>query len=248
MSRGAARGVVTFDGLHRAITYLMAGLGLFAVTLGGDLELPLRVVVAVGFVSSWFVDERFWGRPSATRTLNVAVLAVFALQVVRGFTGSPYLALGLEFATLLQLSRLFHRRSARDYQHIQALAFLHLIAATVLTTGVDYGVAFLGFVLVTPWMLALTHLRSEIEAQNAEPGRSLYEGPSERARRLLRSPRIAGPRFLAGTAALAMPLFLATAAFFLLFPRVGMGFLSFGFDTGARSRASGATSSSAVSV
>ncbi|MEO0323536.1 MAG: DUF3488 and transglutaminase-like domain-containing protein [Myxococcota bacterium] len=223
---------MTFDGLHQTVTYLMAGLGLFAVTLGGDLQLPLRIVITLGFVASWFVDERFWGRPSATRILNAAVVSVLAVQVLRGLSGAAYLGLGLEFATLLQLSRLFHRRSARDYQHIQALAFLHLIAATVLTTGVDYGVAFLGFVLVTPWMLALTHLRSEIEAQHAEPGRSLYEGPSERARQLLRSPHIAGPRFLAGTAALAMPLFLATAAFFLLFPRVGMGFLSFGLDTG----------------
>ena len=37
-----------------------------------------------------------------------------------------------------------------------------------------------------------------------------------------------GGGFLAGTALLSLPLFFVTAFFFLLFPRVGMGFLSLG--------------------
>ena len=45
------------------------------------------------------------------------------------------------------------------------LAFLHLIAATVLTTDLGYAALFVAFVVATPWMLALTHLRVEIEGR-----------------------------------------------------------------------------------
>jgi len=143
---------------------------------------------------------------------------------VRGVAGGPLLALALEFAAFLQISRLFNRRTARDHQQIAVLAFLHLIAATVLSSDLTYAAAFLGFVVVTPWMMAISHLRREIEGNY--PGST--DGTSvANVRRVLASRRVVGPRFLVGTALLALPLFLMTAVLFLVFPRVGMGFLTF---------------------
>ncbi|MEM9069274.1 MAG: DUF3488 and transglutaminase-like domain-containing protein [Myxococcota bacterium] len=219
-----------FHSLHAFVSYLLAGLGLIALMFGSELPLMSGGLLAIGYLASLFVGPSVWDRPGYTRLWNGILLTFLALQVARGFFfGSPILTLGIEFAGGLQVSRLFHRRSARDYQHIQALAFLHLIAATVLSTGIEYGAVFFGFVLATPWMLAFTHLRSEIENHYGEG----IDNPGPRARRVLASRRIAGPGFLFGTAALSLPLFVVTAAFFLLFPRVGMGFLSFG-DAGGR--------------
>lgn len=220
---------MSFARLHKLIAYLAAGLGLLALSLGSEVDRSLSVLIMLAYVGSWFVEGPILQRRGYATFWNVSVLAVLGLQLVRAALGASWLELGVEYAAFLQLSRLYYRRSAREYQHIAVLAFLHLIAATVLTTGIDYAFVFLGFVVVTPWMLALTHLRSEIEEHyTAAAGRSR----GEHLARVLASRGLAGSGFLVGTALLAVPLFAATAGLFLMFPRVGMGFLSFRSDQG----------------
>jgi transglutaminase-like putative cysteine protease len=220
---------MSFAKLHKVVTYLVAGLGLFALTLGRELPATATALIALGYAASWFAEGPLLAREGYSKLWNRAVVAFLVIQVLRGFGAASILSLGIEFAAFLQISRLFHRREARDHQHIAVLAFLHLIAATVLSTGLDYAAVFLGFVLVTPWMLALTHLRAEVEG-NYQAGEGAHQQGD--VARVLASKRVAGPGFLAGTSLLALPLFAVTALLFLLFPRVGMGFLSFGGDSG----------------
>lgn len=222
-----------FATLHKVVTYLIASLGLFALTFGAELGVGASVLLALGFAASWFVEEPVLSWPSYARYWTWAVVGLFFVQIGRGVLGEPMLPLGIEYAGFLQLSRLFHRKTARDHQHVAILALVHLIGASVLSTGIDFALTFIGFVIVTPWMLALTHLRGEIEGNYRVP-----EGDAGRAaadvRRVLASRRVAGPGFLFGTAMLALPLFAVTATFFFLFPRVGMGFLSFSSTHGRR--------------
>ena len=222
---------MSFARLHKVITYLLSGFGLYALTLGGSLGTTAVAMLAVGWLASFFVEEPLLSNQTWIRGWTAAVVGVFALQVLRGVSGEPLLGLGIEYAGFLQVSRLFNRRTARDYQQIAVLAFLHLIAATVLSASLSYAVVFLAFVVVMPWMLALSHLRREIEgyypAAPAGDSRAVAD-----VRRVLASRRVIGGRFLAATALLAIPIFAMTVALFLLFPRVGMGFLSFGTGAG----------------
>jgi protein-glutamine gamma-glutamyltransferase len=216
--RGGARW--SFHRLHKVVTYAYAGLGLLALALGADLPRAAAVAAGAAFAGSWFVEGPVLQSRTYERAWNAAIVGVFLLQVARAVLfGAPPLQMGIEYAAFLQISRLYHRRSAREYQQVAVLAFLHLVAATVLTTDLSYAFVFLGFVVVTPWMLALTHLRGAL----GEDGRPHAQPARE----------VAGARFLAGTAALAVPLFAVTAALFLLFPRVGMGYLSFRSEEGA---------------
>jgi transglutaminase-like putative cysteine protease len=220
---------MSFARLHEVVTYLIAALGFYALTLGGELGTTSSLLLALGLVSSLFARGPLLARPGWIRAWNVAVIVFLALQILRGFVGEPFLALGLEFAGFLQVTRLMNRRTAADHQQIAVLAFLHVIAATVLSTEIAYGLVFVGFVIVTPWMLVLSHLRREIEAN--------YQAAGERkvdVARVLASKRIVGPSFLAGTAILTIPIFALTIVLFLVFPRVGMGFLAFGEGHGQR--------------
>lgn len=218
---------MSFARLHKLVTYLIAGLGLHALTLGGELGTTSTLLLAAGFVASFFTEEPLIARPGWVRGWTVAVVGFFGVQVLRGLAGDALLGLGIEYAAFLQVSRLFNRRTARDHQQIAVLAFLHLIAATVLSSSIGYAFTFLGFVIVTPWMLALSHLRREIEGYY--PGTTSAEARTVAdVRRVLSSRRVVGPGFLAATALLTVPIFAITVALFLLFPRVGMGFLSFG--------------------
>ncbi len=217
---------MSFVRLHKSITYLIAGLGLYALSLGGELGTGTLLALAAGYVVSLFFDGPILQRREWQQVWNIAVLGLLLLQLTRSASGAPILMLGVEFAAFLQISRLFNRRTAADHQQIAVLALLHLIAATILSVELGFAFAFVGFVVVTPWMLALSQLRREIEGTGTE-------GPeSEQVQRVLRSQRIVGGRFLAGTAMLTVPIFALTLALFLMFPRVGLGFLSLSSNVG----------------
>jgi transglutaminase-like putative cysteine protease len=145
------------------------------------------------------------------------------MQAARGLSGEgAWLPLAMEFAGWLSISRLCTRRSAQDHQQIAMLAFIQLIAATVLTTDLAYAALFLAFVIVTPWALTLSHLRAEIERNY--PVESAARGGTDLGR-VLSSRRIVGPRFLLWTSLLSLPMLLMTLLLFVAFPRVGLGFV-----------------------
>jgi transglutaminase-like putative cysteine protease len=217
---------VSFSLLHKLVAYLISGLGLWALSLGTELTGFALSLFALGYVASFFAEGKVLTIPRYATSWTVAVVLYLFYQLFRAATEELTLALAMEFAAFLQISRLFNRRTAADYQQIAVLAFLHLVAATVLSTSLIYAALFAGFLIVTPWMLALSNLRREIESnysQSAEPDEKALAA----IRRVLASRRVVGPRFLLGTAALAVPLFAMTLAIFVLVPRVGKGFFTF---------------------
>jgi transglutaminase-like putative cysteine protease len=212
-----------FSSLSRTVTYLLAGLGLLALSFGGELS-PLSLgMIALGFVGSFFVEGNFVRSPAWSRSVTSVVILLLVVQAARGFSGQgAWLPLAMEFAGWLTISRLCSRRSAQDHQQIAMLAFIQLIAATVLTTDLAYAALFLAFVIVTPWALTLSHLRAEIERNY--PVESDARGGTDLGR-VLSSRRIVGPRFLLWTSLLSLPMLLMTLALFVAFPRVGLGFV-----------------------
>ena len=210
---------------HKLVAYIFAGLGLIALMLGTTFSPIESLLVVVAFVASWFAEPPLLDRPGYSRFWNVAAVVFFFIQIARAIGGEAMLTVGVEYAAFLQISRLSHRKTANDYQQIAILGFLHLIAGTVLSAGLDYAVVFFGFVVVMPWMLALTHLRKELETQHGQ-GSPMLRGELE-------SSELATPAFFGGTTLLAVPLFILTAAMFFAFPRVGFGFLS---SLGARTQ------------
>lgn len=219
---------IGFATLHKATTYLFAYLGFIALGLGGDIPWPTYSLALVLGLLTVFAEPPRINGVGWQRGSNVVLVSLLLVQVARGVAGEPPLSLALEFSMALQVARLANRRRAPEHQQIALLAFLHLCAATVLSTEIVYGLVFLGFVLVAPSMLALTHLRSEIERHYERSEHSVELG------RVLASRRLVGTSFLLGTASLALPLFLISAFVFVLFPRIGTGFLGF---TGDRGRA-----------
>ncbi len=209
---------MTFRFAHKLVAYIFSSLGLTALMLGTTFTGAVALMVIVGFAVSWFAEPPLIDKLSYSRMWTYAVVALLFVQILRAFLGESALDAGVQYAAFLQLSRLSHRKRAADYQQITILAFLHLIAGTVLSSGLDYALVFFGFVLVMPWMLSLTHIRRELELR--------YGAHPQMLEAQLESPRIATRSFLLGTTLLAIPLFVLTATLFFAFPRVGVGMLS----------------------
>ncbi|MET0344417.1 MAG: DUF3488 and transglutaminase-like domain-containing protein [Polyangiales bacterium] len=221
---------MSFARLQKLVTYLLAALGLLALGFGSEVSVGARVLLGLGFVASWFVEGTLLTRPAWSRTITGFLLFVLAIQIVRGvFTEAGWLGLAMEFAGLLTLSRLANRRTAADYQQVAMLAFIQLIAATVLTTDLSYAGLFIAFVVATPWVLTFAHLRREIERNY--PVAPDGQGSADLAR-VLASRRIVDPRFLLWTALLSVPMLVMTVGLFVFFPRIGLGMLSFGSERG----------------
>lgn len=213
-----------FGLVHRVMTDALAALGVLAVVSTASLSPWTNVVLVVGLALAIAVPESWQGRPALRHFATVAPLTLLILQGARLLAGRSPLDVAVEFAALLQIVRLATRRGAAHDQQIIVLALLHFVAGTVLGGGLTYGICFLGFLVVAPGALVLSHLRREVEGNYRQGARDRTGLPVD-VPRILRSRRVVGRGFLGATCLLSVPILFFTTALFVLFPRVGLSLL-----------------------
>ncbi|MCS6901365.1 MAG: DUF3488 and transglutaminase-like domain-containing protein [Myxococcales bacterium] len=214
-----------FGVVHRTMMGLLATMGILAVVSSSELNRWISLALTLGLIGSFFIPEEWHTYPWLQRGANVLQVGLLLLQVVRCyFFDQPLLEVAVEFAAALQVIRLVTRRGAAHDQHITLLALIHLIAGTVLGSGLGYALCFLGFLIVAPGALMLSHLRREVEGNYRQGARDRTGLPVD-VPRILRSRRVVGRTFLVFTCTLALPILLFTSLLFVLFPRVELSLL-----------------------
>jgi len=213
-----------FGLVHRVMTDTLAVLGLLALLSSGEIDRSISVAVLLGLAAALALPERFQERPLWRKASTILPMLLLGVQVLRLLSGASLLVTAIEFAAALQVLRLSTRRGAAHDQQVIVLALLHLIAGTVLGSGLTYGLCFLGFLVITPGALVLSHLRREVEGNYRQGARDRTGLPVD-VPRILRSRRVIGRQFLLLTCLLSVPIFLFTAVLFVLFPRVGLSLL-----------------------
>jgi transglutaminase-like putative cysteine protease len=213
-----------FGLVHRIMTNALATLGVLAVVSTTTMGPWTNAVLLVGLAGALMIPEAWQSKSALRHFAGIAPIALFLAQGVRILAGRPPLDVAVEFAALLQIIRLATRRGAAHDQQIIVLALLHFVAGTVLGGGLTYGICFLGFLVVAPGALVLSHLRREVEGNYRQGARDRTGLPVD-VPRILRSRRVVGRTFLAATCLLSVPIFVFTAALFILFPRVGLSLL-----------------------
>ncbi len=213
-----------FGLIHRIMTDALAVLGLLALVTSGELEQWMTILIVVGAAAALTIPERWQDKAWLRQAGNYAPVVLLVAQLARLAMGGEVLQLAVEFASALQVVRLATRRGAAHDQQVIVLALLHLIAGTVLGGGLAYGLCFLGFLVVAPGALVLSHLRREVEGNYRQGARDRTGLPVD-VPRILRSRRVIGKQFLVFTCMLSVPIFLFTAVLFVLFPRVGLSLL-----------------------
>jgi transglutaminase-like putative cysteine protease len=216
-----------FGLIHRIMTDALASLGLLSLLVSGELNRWFVSATIVGLVGALLLPVRYQDSAVVRRLAVVLPLSILALQLSRLFSGESLLPLAVEFAAALQVVRLATRRGAAHDQQVIVLALMHLIAGTVLGGGLSYGLCFVGFLIVAPGALVLSHLRREVEGNYRQGARDRTGLPVD-VPRILRSRRVIGRPFLVFTCLLSIPIFLFTAIVFVMFPRVGLSLLLFG--------------------
>ena len=245
-----------FGLVHRIMTDALAMLGLLSLLTGGELDLTMAIVTGVSMVLAVLIPERYQEHPRLRSFGVFASLTLLGVQLTRAVSGGDLLQLSVEFAAALQVVRVATRRGAAHDQQIILLALLHLVAGTVLGGGLAYGLSLVGFLVIAPGALVLSHLRREVEGNYRQGARDRTGLPVD-VPRILRSRRVISRRFLLVTCSLSIPVFLFTAVLFLLFPRVGLSLLllnhsrssrMIGFSTRTASRLSRASAEALISA
>jgi transglutaminase-like putative cysteine protease len=213
-----------FGLVHRVMTDALAALGVLAVVSTASLSPWTNAVLILGLALAISIPEAWQGRPVLRHFATIAPLALLLVQGARLLAGRSPLDVAVEFAALLQIVRLATRRGAAHDQQIIVLSLLHFVAGTVLGGGLTYGICFLGFLVVAPGALVLSHLRREVEGNYRQGARDRTGLPVD-VPRILRSRRVVGRGFLTATCFLSVPILLFTMALFILFPRVGLSLL-----------------------
>ena len=160
-----------FGLIHRIMTDALATLGLLALVTSGELNRWMSLTIVAGLVAALLIPERWQDRPLLRQLAVTAPVALLVTQVGRLVAGGPLLSLAVEFAAGLQVVRLATRRGAAHDQQVIVLGLLHLIAGTVLGGGLAYGLCFVGFLIVAPGALVLSHLRREVEGNYRQGAR-----------------------------------------------------------------------------
>ena len=209
---------------HKTATYLMVGFAYLAMTTGGGVSPAMMLGGLLALIVSW------WWEPPRIRyerwswVWTVASVFALAYAVLTAIVTGDFLGVGAQFLTWLVVAKVFNRRAARDWQQLYLLAFLMLVAGSVLNPELTYGLCFLGFVVASTWAMTMFHLRREMEDNLLVKHAADRRFERVEVRRILDSRRIVGARFFLGTGLLSFGVFLGAAAVFLALPRVGIGF------------------------
>jgi len=214
-----------FGLVHQLMTSALAVIGLMALVASGKLSQAVAFVVLFGVILALALPDRFKQLSSVRMLGTVLPLLALAVQVARLLTGADPIPVVVEFAALLLVARLGTRRGAAHDHQVVLLSLLALIAGTVLGGGLTYALALVGFLILTPGALVLSHLRREVEGNYRQGARDRTGMPVD-VPRILRSRRVIGRGFLAFTCLLSVPVFLFTALLFVVFPRVGFTWLT----------------------
>jgi hypothetical protein len=209
---------------HKVATYLMVGFAYFALIAGGGLSPMIAFGGLAALIASWWWEPPLvkFEKWSLYWTIGSIVALVYSLTMAA--ITADFLGIGAQFLVWLIVAKAFNRRAARDWQQMYLLAFLMLVAGSVLNADLTYGVCFLGFVIASTWALTLFHLRREMEDNLLVKHAADRASERVEVRRILDSRRIVNGRFFFGTGALSFGVFIGAAVVFLALPRVGVGF------------------------
>jgi hypothetical protein len=213
-----------FAAAHKTSTYLMVGFAFAAMVAGGGMSPLITLGGLIGLIASWWWEPPLiriekWGLVWTAMSIAALIYSVATAVVTLDFIG-----VGAQLLVWLTVAKAFNRRAARDWQALYLLAFLMLVAGSVLNPDLTYGLCFLGFVISATWAVTLFHLRREMEDNLLVKHAADRASERVEVRRILDSRRIVGGRFFAGTGALSFGVFLGATLVFLALPRVGIGF------------------------
>jgi transglutaminase-like putative cysteine protease len=196
--------------------YLLVLLGFSGFTLAAQAPGLWLLAVTLTLVNAYLVRHNLF-RPLprfVANALTIGTLLLVALRI-RTFAAPPIMVIG-EFLVIIQLIKLYEQRANRDYAQLLILSLLLMVAASINTASLLFGVMLIAFLFLALWCCLLFHLK--VETDYARKAMNLTEANAhpvtlrQDQRHLSRSMRRL-------TGSIAVVAVVMAVVVFVLFPR-----------------------------
>lgn len=204
------------DRYFQIALYLMLVTSFTALAGTGGLDLPAIILVSGALLFRGYLlakQRTFLARDSWTNAITLLYIAFYLVDYA--VISRSFLMATVHLALFVMVARLYSARRERDYYFLAALAFLLILAASLLTVDSFFLLAFSLFILTTVATFVLMEMRGSAAKAAIHAKEPI---PANSSRKMIFS--------LAGTApVLVLMILLAAAAIFFVLPRVSAGYL-----------------------
>jgi len=194
--------------------YLMVLAGFGTLVSTGTLDLPtmLAVLAALALRGYLLARSRVWLIPETwTNFLTLAYVAFYLADYL--LLSGAFLSATVHLVLFVMVIRLFSVRRDRDRYFLAAIAFLMVLAASVLTVDSLFLGAFAGFMLVA----VVTFMLMEMRNADARAGAHSQEPPAGHSMAI---------SLTAASPVIVALILLGAAGIFFVLPRISAGYLS----------------------
>src|SRR3954467_7113547 len=149
-------------------TLLIFGMSGFALAA----QSPGLWVLSVGLVllNGWLIKRgKFVPLPRFVANLVTVLALVYVVYQIRTSGAAPILVIG-QFLVLLQLVKLYEQRANRDYAQLLVLSLLLIVAASINTASLAFGLLLIVYLFLSLYCCLLFHLKVETDQARAAIG------------------------------------------------------------------------------
>src|SRR4051794_27792807 len=149
-------------------TLLIFGMSGFALAA----QSPGLWVWSVGLVlrNGWLIKRgKFVPLPRFVANLVTVLALVYVVYQIRTSGAPPILVIG-QFLVLLQLVKLYEQRANRDYAQLLVLSLLLIVAASINTASLLFGILLITYLFLSLYCCLLFHLKVETDHARAAIG------------------------------------------------------------------------------
>lgn len=147
----------------RPALYVLLVMGMTGFALAS--ESPGLWLLSVGAIllNAWLVKTGHF-RPLPRLVANlVTILALLYVTLQIRQIGAPHILLIGQFLVLLQLVKLYEQRANRDYAQLLVLSLLLMVAASINTASLMFGILLVAYLFLSLYCCLLFHLKVEAE-------------------------------------------------------------------------------------
>lgn len=201
----------------RPTLYVLLFLGFTSFAVAAESPGIWLVSVAALLLNVWLVHTgRFTPLPRWLANLTTVLSLVYVADKVAAAPAAPILTIG-QFLVLLQIVKIWEQRANRDYAQLLVLSLLLVVAASISTASLIFGLMLIGYLFLSLYCCLLFHLKVEAELARdaAASDRQIQPNPAT-----LRQDQRYLTRSMRRLTGLVSGVAIASAVIvFLLFPR-----------------------------
>ena len=157
----------------RPTLYLLLILGFSGFCLAAQSPGLWAISIAGVLLNSWLI-QRGWFVPLPRMVANLVTLSalLYIVVEVRFSALAPILVIG-QFLVLLQLVKLYEQRANRDYAQLLVLSLLLVVAASINTASLVFGIVLIVYLFLSLYCCLLFHLK--VESDHAKAAIAMME-------------------------------------------------------------------------